>query len=48
MVAMEALMLSCTIVSKEQWEVATAEILRTFIQADMICNVQVKHEGKIA
>jgi len=44
----ESIMLSCTIDAEEQREVATADIPGAFIQADMIDNVHVKLEGKLA
>jgi hypothetical protein len=47
-VAVESLMLSCTIDAEEQRDIATADIPGAFMQADMIGNVHVKLEGKIA
>jgi len=46
--AVESLMLSCTIDAEEQRDVATADIPGAFMHADMIDNVHVKLEGKIA
>ena len=45
---MESVMLSCTIDTEEQRDVATADIPGAFMQADMICNLHVELEGTIA
>jgi len=41
-------MLSCTIDAEDQIDIATVDIPGAFMQADMIGNVHVKLEGKIA
>ena len=41
-------LMSCTIDTEEQRDIATADIPGVFMQADMIGNVHVKLEGKIA
>jgi hypothetical protein len=47
-VATKSLMLSCIIDAKERWDVATADIPRAFMQADMEGEVHMKMEGTIA
>jgi hypothetical protein len=41
-------MFSCTIDANEQQDVATSDIPGAFMQADMLGNLHVKLEGKIA
>ena len=47
-VAAESLFISATLDAHDRWDVATVDIPGAFLQADMVGDVHMKLEGKIA